>query len=88
MDKYPCSYDANLMNYLPIKNTLNGKISQIIQEEREKKKREELVAGELNTSNSVQKISALTRNNLERLDRSSSRSGALSALKSMNRSSS
>jgi hypothetical protein len=42
LEKYPCSYDANLINYLPIKNALNARIAKIIQEQREKKKKEEL----------------------------------------------
>ena len=35
LDKYPCSYDDNLINYLPIKNALNARISKILQEQRE-----------------------------------------------------
>ena len=34
-EKYPCSYDANLVNYLPIKNALNQKITMILLEQKQ-----------------------------------------------------
>lgn len=33
-EKYPCSYDPNLVNYLPIKNALNSKITLILLEQK------------------------------------------------------
>jgi len=41
--QHPCSYDESLMNYVPIKTALNARIARRVQEQREKKQRDELL---------------------------------------------